>query len=721
MTVRAPLPPNELQRLERLRDLMVLDTLPEPIFDTLARTASEVCGTPVGLLSLIDADRQWLKANHGLPDTGRTPRDEAFCAHAILGDGVMQVPDAARDPRFAHNPHVIAPDGIRFYAGAPLTLPGGERLGTLCVIDYAARRLNDAQTRTLSRLAELATQAMLMRRELIARSLSARSDHELSLSQSEERHRALVEDQAEMVSQALPDGTLAYVNPAYARHFGKQPDAMVGDNLFDYVSPADRDTVRSLVAEVLATGGSRLGENRMVEPDGAERWIAWTNTRQRDAQGRVLLHSVGRDVTVRKQAETRLADSERFVRLITDSLPVRIAYLDQERRYRFVNRAHSERFALPREQVVGKRRSELLGEPPDAELVRGAAAALAGAPQRFEYEERIGDTAQRIDVQLIPDVAPDGNVRGVFSIGIDITERAAAQERMQALTATLRSVTEAIPAIVAVVGGDLRYRFVNSAFERWHGASREQIVGRSIADTLGGHEAGRRQPWVSRVLAGETVDFELEYPAGRIRHLGYTYIPLRLETGVQDGFVSIAQDITQHRLEAMRLLQLSQRDALTGLLNRAGFEAWLDGRMRDGEGPGLALLYVDLDHFKPVNDQHGHPAGDAVLQQFAQRVQALVRPADAVARLGGDEFAVVLHGVRDATHAQAVADKIVAAAHAPFQVGALSLHIGASVGIALGADAQRGWRDLLARADALLYEAKAAGRGRTARDAQRAP
>ena len=712
MTARAPVPPNESERLLRLHELMVLDTLPEPFFDALARMASEVCGTPVALLSLVDADRQWFKSNHGLPGTTQTPRDQAFCAHAILDDVVMEVPDAKDDPRFAQNPLVTSPAGIRFYAGAPLSLPGGERLGALCVIDYEARRLSPPQLRMLAQLAELASHALVMRRELIARSLSARSDYEQSLAQSEARHRALVEDQAEMVSQAQQDGTLVYVNPAYARHFGLRPGDMLGNNLFDYVRADDRTAVRALVAEVLATGISRRGENRMVETDGTERWIAWTNTRQQDAQGRVLLHSVGRDITERKNVELRLAENERFVRLITDSLPLRVAYLDREWRYRFVNRAYSERFALPRAQIIGQRRSELLGEPPDAQLLHWGAAALAGVSQRFEFDERVGDGVRRIDGQMIPYIAPDGTVRGVYSIGIDITERAAAEQQMRALAATLRSVTEAIPAIVAVLGADLRYRFVNSAFERWQGAPRDQIIGRTVAEVLGEAELAATLPWIRRVLAGETVDFERDDDDARIRHVAVSYIPLWLDNGAQDGFVGIVQDITTHRQEARRLLQLSQRDPLTGLLNRSGFEAWLEARLQDGAGPDLALLYIDLDHFKPVNDRHGHPVGDAVLQIFSQRVQALVRPTDAVARLGGDEFAVVLAGVRDAGHAQAVADKIVAAACEPMAHGELRLSIGASVGIAVGADAQTGWRGLMARADARVYQAKAAGRGR---------
>jgi len=178
------------------------------------------------------------------------------------------------------------------------------------------------------------------------------------------------------------------------------------------------------------------------------------------------------------------------------------------------------------------------------------------------------------------------------------------------------------------------------------------------------------------------------------------------------GFIGVAQDITHHQEERLRLVGLSQHDPLTGLLNRAGFETFLIEQVRRGEGATLAVLYVDLDHFKPVNDQHGHATGDEVLRQFAARLKSAVRPTDAVARLGGDEFGIVLVGVREPIHAAGVADKVIEASVMPFEVGELTLRIGASVGAAYNAELEQGWQGLVGRADAKAYEAKAAGRGR---------
>nr|WP_145548846.1 diguanylate cyclase [Variovorax boronicumulans] len=591
MTVPAALPANEEQRLLRLRELAVLDSAPEPLFDQLARTAAELCGTAAGLVSLVDAERQWFKANYGLGTVRETPRDVAFCAHALLEPSMMQVPDAQQDARFASNPLVTENPHIRFYAGAPLALPGGERVGTLCVIDFAARQLTPAQARILEQLSEIAVQALLMRRTLLDRALAIRSEYEQALSARED-----------------------------------------------------------------------------------------------------------------------------FLRLVTDNLPVRIGYIDRDGLYRFVNRAQAERFGLPPESVVGQSVRSLLCGAVDPVLVERLDAALRGTPQRFEFDDQLaGGPVRRLDGQLIPHLDAAGGVHGLFATGVDITERAETERALLRQTATLRSVAELIPAIVAVIDAQGHYRFVNGAFERWHGWQRADVIGRSVHELLAGPEFDAVRPWIARALGGEEVSFELHFP-GRShgQHLAANFIPLRLDDGTLDGFVAVGQDITQHRQEAQRLLGLAQRDALTGLLNRTGLQDWLRLHQSHGDPTQIALLCIDLDRFKPVNDQHGHPVGDALLQAFAQRLRHIVRPTDAVVRMGGDEFAVVLAGVRDAAALQTVADKVLRASHEPFDVGTLRLQIGASVGTALGLDPRAGWDELLARADAMLYSAKSAGRGRAA-------
>ena len=162
----APLPRNEAARLQALLSYDILDTACEHAFDDLARTAARLTGSPVALISLIDAERQWFKARQGFAPT-ETPRDQAFCGYAILDPGQqLVVPDATEDARFADNPLVTRAPNIRAYAGTPLVSPQGHALGTLCVIDTVPRRFDEEQLATLRSLAQAVGTTLELRRAL---------------------------------------------------------------------------------------------------------------------------------------------------------------------------------------------------------------------------------------------------------------------------------------------------------------------------------------------------------------------------------------------------------------------------------------------------------------------------------------------------------------------------------------------------------------------------
>ncbi|WP_017167969.1 GAF domain-containing protein, partial [Xanthomonas phaseoli] len=160
---------SEAQRLARLALLQVVDTAAEPFFDALAAAAQAIAGTPIALVSLVDEHRQWWKANIGLPGVSETPRELAFCAYTIQGDAVMEVRDAPADPRFHDNALVTDAPGIRYYAGAPIVLPDGLRMGTVCVIDQRPRALEPAQLQALQQLARVAAEGLEQRRVMLER------------------------------------------------------------------------------------------------------------------------------------------------------------------------------------------------------------------------------------------------------------------------------------------------------------------------------------------------------------------------------------------------------------------------------------------------------------------------------------------------------------------------------------------------------------------------
>jgi GAF domain-containing protein len=150
---------HEAQRLQALRALLILDTPPEERFDRIVRFAIDEFEVPMAAISLVDDERQWFKASHGLPMC-QTARDISFCGHAILRAEVMLVPDTLLDPRFFDNPFVQAPPRVRFYAGAPLTLRGGEAVGTLCLFDTRPRQLDRIDIAVLSALRDLVVEQL---------------------------------------------------------------------------------------------------------------------------------------------------------------------------------------------------------------------------------------------------------------------------------------------------------------------------------------------------------------------------------------------------------------------------------------------------------------------------------------------------------------------------------------------------------------------------------
>lgn len=298
---------DEARRLAALRDLVVLDSPPEPLFDTITRMASDICGTPIALISLIDEERQWFKANVGLEGVNETPRDVAFCAHAIHEDSLMEVPDALQDPRFADNPLVTGAPHIRFYAGAPLVLPSGDKAGTLCVIDRSTRQLDEFQTRSLRMLADMVSQSLTMRRDLIHRSLTIRKASEDALRET----NALLDRTGRMarVGGWIADlgSRLIHCSHQACSLLDLPPDIPItADQASRMLTKDAQEKMRHVLVELMHNGSGMDVEVCMTTSSGRFLWVRLVAEAEFEDGHAVRLVGALQDITERRQHKAEL-------------------------------------------------------------------------------------------------------------------------------------------------------------------------------------------------------------------------------------------------------------------------------------------------------------------------------------------------------------------------------------------------------------------------------
>jgi diguanylate cyclase (GGDEF)-like protein/PAS domain S-box-containing protein len=297
------------------------------------------------------------------------------------------------------------------------------------------------------------------------------------------------------------------------------------------------------------------------------------------------------------------------------------------------------------------------------------------------------------------------------------TESARAHQELQRASSVMRAITDAVPALVSYVGSDERYRYCNKEYRDIFGVDPESLVGQQIAAVVEPEIYQVVKPQIDRALGGAEVAFVRPMIArGTTHYVEQRYIPSLDADGQVDGFYAIAWDITESHKRELALSLEVHTDSLTGLLNRRGMmEAMEDQAQRWAAGEGGAVLFLDVDKFKQINDTLGHDIGDELLKAFAERIRGVVRASDKVARQGGDEFVILIAAREPEDVAKRVAQSLLERVRQPVKIGDRTLNISTSIGIAVIPPGHpAGTTEMLKEADLALYEAKGAGRDRYA-------
>ena len=416
------------------------------------------------------------------------------------------------------------------------------------------------------------------------------------------------------------------------------------------------------------------------------------------------------------------ADDLAFIVAVLDALPDHVYVKDREGRYLLVNRAGlRERGLSDLSQVVGRTARDFVpGEVAERMEAEDRAVMDSGRPlvNREAVTNFRGDGEQRWHITTkIPMRDPQGGVSGIVGINRDITDRKRVEIALRESEDTLHATFEQAAVGMTVMSLDLRFLRANAKFCEMLGYTLDELLQMHLTDTNPPDTREEAIEFRRRLVEGDVQGGELREK--RLLRKDGSLMWVALATSVVRGgdgeprcFISVIEDITERKQWQTELQQLAHYDVVTGLPNRAlVYERLAQGLARAARRRSpLGLVFIDVDHFKKVNDTFGHAAGDKLLQEVSARLKQAVRAGDVVGRLGGDEFVVVLMDLAAANDPGAVAQRILRAMHRPFALEGGEVYATASVGVALYPDDSLDLDSLVRNADAAMYEAKKAGR-----------
>jgi diguanylate cyclase (GGDEF)-like protein/PAS domain S-box-containing protein len=517
------------------------------------------------------------------------------------------------------------------------------------------------------------------------------------------------------------EGRIVLVNQRYAEMMGLTPAEIMGRSLLDLLEQRKaagkftRDP-KQLFAEILAAVRAGKATSRIMESDDGR---ALRVIDQPMTNGGWV--ATFEDITEQRRMERERERDREFLNQIVDNVPVMIVVKEAaERRIVLANRAAEAYWGFSRAQAIGKRICDLFPHAQSDAIDRLDAQALqSDAPLLQEAHPTLmiyGDprlvTSKRIAIR-----DSDGQPQYLVSVIEDVTERKRLEQERDRDREFLHEIINNVPATIIVKDvHSRRYVLINQAGVEYFGASRDKIIGRTTHEVFPKETADIIVAHDEQALQSEGYVFFEEYILNTVgkgpRYVTSKKIVIRDSKGEPQYLLGVIEDVTERKNSAERIAHLAHYDALTDLPNRVMFRERLEQAiMRLRAGEHVAVLYLDLDNFKGINDTLGHPVGDELMKAVAARLRGCVGETDTVARLGGDEFAIIQTSGVYPTGVIDLVGRIHEAIRTPFEVVGHQLVADTSIGIALAPDDGTDPDQLLKNADLALYGAKADGRG----------
>ncbi|HEU0188077.1 MAG TPA: EAL domain-containing protein, partial [Gallionellaceae bacterium] len=562
--------------------------------------------------------------------------------------------------------------------------------------------------------------------------LEARTQAEEALRKSKDLLQSVVENAPVRIFWKDRDSRYLGCNTNFAKAAGRfSPDELIGKTDYDMWRKDLADLYRADDKAVMDSGNAKLDyEEPGTTPDGNTIWARTSKVPLRDESNQVIgILGIYEDITERKRAEQELIKSRQRAQHYLDIAGVMLILLDAQGRVQMVNRKGCEMLGYSESDILGKNWFENYIPEPERKKVREIFARLkSGDIASTEYYENeiLTRSGEVLTVAWHNSILLDesGKISGALSSGEDITERKRAERALIESKDRLHAVIEtALDAVVQMNDEGIITGWTTQA-EKYFGWTREEAIGRMMSETiipLQYREAHRKG--LKRFLAtGEGAILNSQVELMGLHRDGHEFpielaaVPIKM-SGKMAGkyeFSGFIRDITDRKKAEELIWKQANFDTLTGLPNRHMFFDRLAQEIRKAERAmlPLALLYIDLDRFKEINDTLGHSTGDKLLMESARRIGACLRETDTLARMGGDEFIITLTEPHEVSRVDALAQDILHRLAEPFQLESEEIHLSASIGITLYPHDATAVEDLVKNADQAMYAAKNAGRNR---------
>ena len=593
--------------------------------------------------------------------------------------------------------------GIESYIGSPLFNSAGKPIGILVLLDN--KPLADRKhAESILKICAGRAAAELDRRH-----------QESALRQSEEHYHLLARLAPVGIFRTDAEGHCIYVNKRWCDIAGIGPEQAHGEGWARAIHPYDRKQIFEHWYAAAKNDQPFMEECRMLRPDGVTTWVLARASAEKEADGRVTGY-VGTitEITDRKQVEKILRENNEILGRIFDSTHFCVAYLDRNFSFIRVNQAYAKACGFPPEHFPGKNHFHLYPHEDNEAIFRrvvqtGEPFTITAKPFEFPDHPEWGVTYW--DWTLHPLKDPNGNVETLLFVLLDVTERKRAEDMLSRLGRILDASSNEIYVFDAQT---LYFIQVNQGAQRNLGYTMEELktltpldlkpeFTRQSFETLLTPLRRGEQDLVAFVTTHRRKDSST-YPVEVHLHLSQSEHP--------PVFVAIIQDITERKRTEERLRYLAYYDSLTSLPNRQLLNERLSWAMAEADTRDrlVAVMFLDLDRFKTINDTLGHDVGDALLKSVAERLKACVRPGDTISRLGGDEFTIVLANIAHVDDVARVAQKILDQFIPPFRIAGRDLFASPSIGITLYPFDDDNTENLLKNADTAMYHAKSLGR-----------